>query len=194
MTKKKQNTCPHIWTHGSTRVKTNTLLATREKTLVLVFFLFPRSPQCCYISARITIRVPLCHSHIRARHRHKQTHRHIAIVWNPLQRKSSVRKTDSRHKLNLFIIMTQSVHSFLICIVFVCCCFISGGGAYIYTVFTLQCKFLPANIFQRATKLWVFFAPDASEFVPTGSVVDSPLCSLLIHTASPRGCSHKESA
>lgn len=144
--KKTQTTCTHMWTHGSTRVKTNTLLATREKTLVLVFFLFPWSPQCCYISARITIQFRvgcLCviHTYVpgTVTNRHIDTLQLCEILCKGNPRWEKLTAGTNWISLSLFIIMTQSVHSFLICICLLLFYIGEGGGGtyiYIHSVYT----------------------------------------------------------
>lgn len=92
--------------------------------------------------------MPLCHSHIRARHRHKQTHKHIAIVWNPLQRKSSVRKTDSRHKLNLaFSVCNNDTVRAQLLNLYLFAAVLYWGGTYTYT----QCLHCNANLCQQTS-------------------------------------------
>lgn len=112
-----------------------------------------------------------------------QTHKHIAIVWNPLQRKSSVRKTDSRHKLNLAfsVCNNDTVRAQLLNLYLFAAVLYRGGYIYIYTVFTLQCKFMPANIFQRATKLWVFLLRMPLSLSPL-SVLSTLLSALSSYT------------
>lgn len=188
---KNQTTCTHIWTHGSTGVKTNILLATREKTLVLVFSLFRRSPHVCYISARITIQFRvgcLCviHTYVpgTVTNRHINTLQLCEILCKGNPQWEKLTAGTDWISLSLFVIMTQSVHSFLICICLLLFYIggVGGGGyIYMYTVFTLQCKFLPANIFQRATKLWVFLLRMPLSLSPL-SVLSTLLSALSSYT------------
>lgn len=149
---KNQTTCTHIWTHGSTGVKTNILLATREKTLVLVFSPFRRSPHVCYISALITIQFRvgcLCviHTYVpgTVTNRHINTLQLCEILCKGNPRWEKLTAGTNWISLSLFVIMTQSVHSFLICICLLL--FYIGGGTYTYT----QCLHCNANLCQQTS-------------------------------------------
>lgn len=140
--KKNQTTCTHIWTHGSTGVKTNILLATREKTLVLVFSPFRRSPHVCYISALITIQFRvgcLCviHTYVpgTVTNRHINTLQLCEILCKGNPRWEKLTAGTNWISLSLFVIMTQSVHSFLICICLLLF-YIGGVHIHIHSVYT----------------------------------------------------------